>query len=144
MGRFAAAEVHPPKSRGRAVSNVVLGGTVGSVLGPLLVGPSSRWALQAGINELAGPYLVTLGFLALASLAISLWLRPDPRDVGREIAQAHPEITAHSGPPRSIPQILRTMGALVAISAMVLGQMVMAMLIYSSETLPQGSSGSLQ
>ena len=129
MGRFAAAEVHPPESRGRAISNVVVGGTVGSVLGPLLVGPSSQWALRTGIDELAGPYLVTLGFFALASLAISLWLRPDPRDVGREIAEAHPEITVRSGPARSIPQILRTLGALVAVSAMVLGQMVMAMLM---------------
>jgi len=42
LGRFAAAEVHRPESRGRAISNVVIGGTVGSVVGPLLVGPSGR------------------------------------------------------------------------------------------------------
>ena len=30
LGRFAAAEVNQPKNRGRAISNVVIGGTVGS------------------------------------------------------------------------------------------------------------------
>jgi MFS family permease len=39
LARFAAAEVHPPESRGRAISNVVIGGSVGSVVGPLLIGP---------------------------------------------------------------------------------------------------------
>ncbi|MFZ1629319.1 MAG: MFS transporter, partial [Anaerolineae bacterium] len=30
LARFAAAEVYPPQARGRAISNVVLGGTVGA------------------------------------------------------------------------------------------------------------------
>ncbi|MEJ2559086.1 MAG: MFS transporter [Anaerolineae bacterium] len=37
LGRFAAAEVHPPHERGRAISNVVLAGTVGAIVGPLMV-----------------------------------------------------------------------------------------------------------
>jgi len=129
LGRFAAAEVHPPDERGRAISYVVLGGTVGSVLGPLLVGPSGRWALGAGMNELAGPFLAALIVFALTSLVIFLWLRPDPRDVGKKIAEAHPKAVAHSGPTRSISQILRTPGAFVAVSAMVFGQTAMVMLM---------------
>ena len=42
LGRFAAAEVHPPVRRGRAISNVVIAGTVGAIVGPLMVGPTSR------------------------------------------------------------------------------------------------------
>jgi MFS family permease len=129
LGRFAAAEVHPPDERGQAISNVVIGGTVGSVLGPLLVGPSGQWARQAEMNELVGPYLASLIILALASLAIFIWLRPDPRDVGRRIAETHPETVVHQGPMRSISQILRTPAAFVAVSAMVFGQMVMTMLM---------------
>ena len=34
LGRFVAAEVHPPLERGRAISYVVLGGTVGAFFGP--------------------------------------------------------------------------------------------------------------
>ena len=44
LGRFAAAEVHLPAERGRAISNVVLGGTVGSVVGPLLAGVMGKWS----------------------------------------------------------------------------------------------------
>jgi MFS family permease len=129
LGRFAAAEVHPPESRGRAISNVVVGGAVGSVLGPLLVGPSGRWAAQAGINELAGPYVAALIIFALASLAILIWLRPDPRDVGEKIAETYPETVVHQGPTRSASQILRTPAAFVAVSAMIIGQAVMTMLM---------------
>jgi len=128
LARFAAAEVHPPESRGRAISNVVIGGSVGSVVGPLLIGPSGRWAQQAGLNELAGPYLAALVILALASLVIFIWLRPDPRDVGRRIAEYHPETVVRQGPTRSVSQILRTPAAVVAVSAMVFSQVVMAML----------------
>ena len=42
LGRFAAAEVNPPEKRGAAISNVVLGGTFGAILGPLLV---DRWEI---------------------------------------------------------------------------------------------------
>ena len=128
LGRFAAAEVHPPQSRGRAISHVVVGGAIGSVVGPLLIAPSGRWAQQAGANELVGPYLAAMIMLALASLVIFGWLRPDPLDVGRKIAQLHPETVVRPGPARPVSQILRTPGALVAVSAMVFGQVVMSML----------------
>ena len=55
LGRFAAAEVHLPAERGRAISKVVLGSTVGAIFGPLLVGPTGQMALGAGFAELAGP-----------------------------------------------------------------------------------------
>ena len=80
LGRFAAAEVHAPASRGRAISNVVIGGTVGSVLGPLMVGPAGQGALQAGMDELVGPFLAALIIFALllrhAELAVifALWV----------------------------------------------------------------------
>jgi MFS family permease len=128
LGRFAAAEVHPPESRGRAISKVVIGGAVGSVVGPLLIGPSGRWAQQAGLDELAGPYVATLVILALAALVVHLWLRPDPRDVGRRIAGYHPETVVRPGPARSVSEILRTPAAVVAVSAMLFGQVAMAML----------------
>ncbi|MBM3126859.1 MAG: MFS transporter, partial [Chloroflexi bacterium] len=60
LGRFAAAEVHPPQARGRAISNVVLGGTFGAVLGPNLVGPIGAWIKPISGDELAGAYAVSL------------------------------------------------------------------------------------
>ena len=129
LGRFAAAEVHPTQSRGRAISYVVIGGAIGSVLGPQLVGPSSRWAHQAGLYELAGPYLVALVIYALAALVITIWLRPDPRDIGAKITEMDAETAVLTGPTRTVSQILRTPGAFVAVSAMVIGQVVMVMLM---------------
>jgi len=125
LGRFAVAEVHPPERRGRAISNVVIGGAIGSIVGPLLVGPPGRWALGAGINELAGPYLAALVILAAASLATLIWLRPDPRDVGRKMAAKHPEPVQRWETARSVALILRTPAALIAVSAMTLSQMAM-------------------
>ncbi len=128
LGRFAAAEVQLPASRGQAISGVVAGGAAGSIVGPLLIGPSERLAQRVGITGLAGPHLATVVLLALASLAILLWLRPDPRDVGREIAERHPEGGVRQGPGRPGSQILRTPAACVALSAMMIGQVVMALL----------------
>ena len=129
LGRFAAAEVHPTQSRGRAISYVVIGGAIGSVLGPQLVGPSSRWAHQAGINELAGPYLTAMIIYSLAALVITIFLRPDPREIGAKITEMDTETAVQSGPTRTVSQIFRTPGAFVAVSAMVIGQVVMVMLM---------------
>jgi MFS family permease len=129
LGRFAAAEVHPPERRGQAISKVVIAGAIGSVVGPLLVGLSGQWALRAGMNELAGPFLASMIILTVASLVTFVWLRPDPRDVGRKMARKHPEPTLHQGPSRTIFQVLGTPAALLAVSAMAVGQMVMVMLM---------------
>lgn len=131
LARFAAAEVHPPDQRGRAISNVVIGGTVGAVFGPLVVGPMGKLAQQYGFDELAGPYVITFVLFAIAALLIFLTLKPDPRDVGKELAAIYdpPSSANNNGVARTIGQILRAPAALVAISAMVFGQAVMVMLM---------------
>jgi MFS family permease len=129
LGRFAVAEVHPPERRGRAISRVVIGGAIGSVAGPLLVGPSGRLAQRTGIGELAGPYTAAMLIIATASLAILTWLRPDPRDVGRKMAEKHPEPAMRQGSTRSISRILREPSVLVAVAAMIFGSTVMIMLM---------------
>jgi MFS family permease len=129
LGRFAAAEVHPPEQRGRAISNVVIGGTVGAVLGPWLAGPMSQWALGAGYKEMLGPYVASFVLLALATLAVFILLRPDPRDLGQKVAKLYPEAQSDGGQVRTFLQILRIPAAAVAIVAMVFSQAVMVMLM---------------
>jgi MFS family permease len=124
LGRFAAAEVHLPPERGRAISHVVLGSTVGAVLGPLLVGPTGKLALWAGFPELAGPYGVGVAGLILAAMLIFAGLRPDPRDVGRELSRIHPESVPRQGT-RSLSDIVRQPGVIVAMVSVVFAQMVM-------------------
>ena len=129
LGRFAAAEVHPPEQRGRAISNVVIGGTVGAVLGPWLAGPMGQWAIGAGYHEMLGPYVASFLLIALATLVVFTLLRPDPRDLGKEVSQQYPESTPNEGQVRSFSQIIRIPAAAVAIIAMVISQAVMVMLM---------------
>jgi MFS family permease len=124
LGRFAAAEVHLPERRGQAISNVVLGSTVGAILGPLLVGPTGHLAMRFGLSELAGPYGLSFGVLVLAALLVLSRLRPDPRDVGRELALIHPE-SVPSLTTRPLGEIVRQPEVVVAVIVMVFAQMVM-------------------
>ena len=124
LGRFAAAEVNPPEKRGAAISNVVLGGTVGAIFGPLLVGPMGTFALRLGLDELTGAYIASMVLFGIASAIIFIGLRPDPRDVGVQVAALHPTSAPH-GEARPIAAILREPAALTAVTAMVLGQVVM-------------------
>lgn len=129
LGRFAAAEVNPPDKRGRAISNVVIAGTVGAVVGPLLVSPSSQWALGQGLNELAGPFVVALILFGLATVVIYVGLRPDPFELGQEISRRYPERERNNGPARTIPELLHLSAVRVAMTAMVMGTMVMVLLM---------------
>jgi MFS family permease len=116
LGRFAAAEVHLPSERGRAISQVVFG--------PLLVGPTGTLAQWAGFSELAGPYSVGFIGLILAAILIFAWLRPDPRDIGRELARLYPESVPRQGT-RPLAEIVRQPGVIVAMVSVVFAQMVM-------------------
>ena len=124
LGRFAAAEVHLPAERGRAISRVVLGSTVGAIFGPLLVGPTGRLAVGAGFSELAGPYGVGFAGLVVAAILIFAGLRPDPRDVGRELARLYPESVPHQET-RPLAEIMWQPGVVVAMVSMVFAQLVM-------------------
>jgi MFS family permease len=127
LGRFAAAEVNPPEKRGAAISNVVLGGTFGAIVGPLLVGPMGNFIRTLGMDELAGAYLATLVLFVLSAVVVFIGLRPDPRDLGKQVSAEHPDPAWAdvTGEARPIFEILRQPAALMAVSAMALGQVVM-------------------
>lgn len=129
LGRFAAAEVNKPEHRGRAISNVVIGGTVGSVVGPFVAGPAGNIVGGWGIDELAGAYLFAAILFAVGAVIVFTGLRPDPREVGKQVAEQFPEAGAGTGEVRSVLQILRVPAAQVAVLSMVLGQMVMVLVM---------------
>ena len=129
LGRFAAAEVNPADRRGRAIANVVLGGTVGSIIGPLLVGPASAAASNSGLNELIGPYGTGSILFIIGSMIAFTWLRPDPINIAKELALKDRETSGKTESIRVISEILREPAVLVAIVAMVVGQAVMVMVM---------------
>jgi len=124
LGRFVAAEVNPPNQRGRAISAVVLGGVIGTILSRVLAVPVGNFAVSMGMDELAGAYLTTLALFVIAAVIVFVGLRPDPRDVGKEVAELYPELIPQ-GKARPIFEILRQPAAITAVTAMALGQVVM-------------------
>jgi MFS family permease len=129
LSRFAAAEVSPPDARGRAISNVVIGGTFGAILGPALVGPSGIWMKPILGDELAGAYVISLILFFLGMIAVFFGLRPDPREIGMQVAEKFPETQSGSGAARSILEVLSQPAALTAVIAMSLGQAVMVLVM---------------
>ncbi len=129
LGRFAAAEVNKPEHRGQAISNVVIGGTVGSVIGPFVAGPAGSLVGSWGIDELAGAYLVAAILFAIGAMVVFSGLRPDPREIGKQIAEQFPETLVTHTHERGLFEIFRQPAALVALLAMVLGQMVMVLVM---------------
>jgi MFS family permease len=96
--------------------------------GPLLLSPSGRWALAAGLPELAGPFAVS-AILFGAAIAITwLGLRPEPMAVGREIAALFPERENPMGSARKLGTLLRLPPVFVAVTAMVLPPVAMSMI----------------
>lgn len=131
LSRFTAAEVHPPHERGRAIANVIIGGTAGTLIWPLLSVSVGPWLARMNVSDLIWPYLITLGLLALSSLILFVFLRPDPRDIARALADQDQSGTTVAGSARSasLGTILQRPGAIVAIGSMVLAQAVMVMVM---------------
>jgi MFS family permease len=125
LARFMAGEVHRVEQRGRAISTVVLGGTVGAVLGPALVAPMSALAVSLGGPPLAGPYAASAFFFSLGAILVVLLLWPDPRDLAMEIHQT----SAPEGAVRSVKEILADPLVRLASLTMAIAQVVMVMLM---------------
>jgi MFS family permease len=124
LGRYAAAEVHLPKERGRAISNVVLGSTVGAIFGPLLAGVMGTIAVKAGFPDLSGSYILVPAVLFIAAILVFWGLRPEPRDIGRELAYLDRQASAPETA-RTLRRIMRQREVIVAATAMIFAQVVM-------------------
>jgi MFS family permease len=125
LSRFVAGEVHPAELRARAISTVVLGGAIGAIVGPLLVAPSGQAAAAVGWSELVGPFAASLGLQVIATVLVVGRLRPEPGDLGRQVAAQYSRQAAVSPAARPIGAILRGRETLLAVTTMVVAQMVM-------------------
>jgi MFS family permease len=126
LSRFIASDVSIPDIRGRAISIVVWGGTIGAIGGPLLVDPSGAIATSLGLNELSGPIAVAMPLFLIAVAIVLIGLRREPSLVA---SMAKQEPAESRGVPRLLGQLLKTPGVFVAIIVVVLSQSVMVMLM---------------
>jgi MFS family permease len=98
-------------------------------------------SLRFGLDELSGAYIASLILLTIGAVIIFLGLRPDPREIGKQVAAQYPD-SASGGVARPIAVILREPAALVAVTAMVLGQVVMvAIMVITSLHMKDHSHG---
>lgn len=129
QARYAAVDLAPAAHRGRHLSLVVWVTTVGSVLGPNLVGPSEPLARALGLPVLTGPYVFSVVGLLVAVLVLSARLRPDPLLEARRRAA-----TSTDGPPaapadhsllRGLRVVLANRLSAVALLTLAVGHAVM-------------------
>jgi MFS family permease len=84
QARYAAVDLSRPEHRGRHLSTVVWGTTIGAVAGPNLAALAGASLERYGIPTLAGPFVFSTLLFVLASAVLWLFLRPDPALVARE------------------------------------------------------------
>jgi len=128
QSRYIAAEVNVISRRAKVIGLIVFAGTVGSVFGPLLVVPSQTLAAQLGLAADTGPFIVGAILYLLGMLLIFALLRPDPKEIGEALDTAeHQEKEAI--PPRPLKTIFQQPTVILAVAAMIIGQLVMALLM---------------
>lgn len=88
QARFAAIDLATNETRAKQLSFVVWGSTIGAVTGPNLMQPAGSLAEHFGLPRLVGPYLISATTLALATIVIFLYLRPDPYLVANKESSA--------------------------------------------------------
>jgi MFS family permease len=117
QSRYAAADLAAPGHRARALSVVLWATTFGAVLGPNLVGPAGALGVALGLPRLTGPFLVSVAVTLIASVVISLRLRPDPLLVARDLAN----VTGPDARGTSLNRVRAVVAARPAVGAAMLG-----------------------
>ncbi len=87
QARYAGTDLAPEQSRGTAVSIALVATTFGAVAGPNSVEVLGELAVRLGIPALAGPFLLSAVAFGLAGLFLLAFLRPDPFQVARALAE---------------------------------------------------------
>jgi len=121
----AAADLHPPEERGKAVGYLLMGSVVGALISPLL-SSSIVWIWRNEVSAIAwtwfGAAALQLGILPLMRL-----LRPDPKEVARRyLERTDPEETAASA---GVPATAWGLAAAITAYAASWGIMTLSMAI---------------
>lgn len=117
LSRYAAAALSDPSRRASAISWNLWASTTGSVLGPMILEPTRRLAEAARVPAISGPFLLGALSFGAAWIVLTLGL---PAGTGTAPAESPDASSADAG---------WTAGALVAIVALVAGQVVMVLVM---------------
>jgi MFS family permease len=126
LSRYTAADLYPMARRASAIGIVVWGATFGAVIGPNLVGFAGEFGESIGLPPYAGAYLLPVIFVGAAAILSFSMLRPDPYTLADRSALEEDDRHADG---TSMERILRRPNVLVAIVALVTGQVVMVLVM---------------
>jgi MFS family permease len=134
QSRYVGAEVFRLSRRAKVIGVIVSAGTIGAILGPLLVPASTTWMANLGLPEYAGPFIVSGMLMIFATAAVFFFLRPDPKELGKAVAEQeaaeNPDSVENvAKEARPLPQIFSAPMVQLAILSMVIGFFVMAFLM---------------
>lgn len=129
QSRYAAADAQLQEHRARAISTVVFAGTIGAIAGPALVAPSGTLLAAFGAEPLAGPMWIGALLFVSAGVLLLVFLRPDPRDIARALSSEHTAAGSVAEPARPLRAFMHLPAAWLALSAMVIGQTVMVLVM---------------
>ncbi|MDR7519689.1 MAG: MFS transporter [Armatimonadota bacterium] len=147
LARAAAGDMYPASRRAGAVGLVVSGGLAGGLLGPSLVALGDRLGRALGANPLVLPWAFVFAVFAAGAVALS-WLNPDPREIGRRLAEYFPDEVEEASPEdapitgsaaaretTSVPAIIASRPAQAAMVALACAQASMVMLMATSSLM---------
>lgn len=125
QARFAAVDLATDETRSRHLSMVVWGSTVGAVAGPNLMEPAGNVANAIGLPRLVGPYLIAVVSLTLATIVITLYLKPDPFLTAMSYLPETSQSESRKSTRATLKIISKTPSALFAIASIAIGHIVM-------------------
>lgn len=123
LSRYAAADISTPERRSFSIAIVVWAGTIGSIVGPIVLEPAKRAAEGLGLDGLAGPTLLAALTFGAAAALVFFGLRPDPL----EFASADEKQRARDW--KTLAPLTRQAAVRYSIAALVVGQFVMVMIM---------------
>ena len=128
QARYAAVDLAPTALRGRHLSLIVWGTTLGAVIGPSLAPLAGATIGRFGVPTLAGPYVFSTVLFVLATMLLLLFLRPDPAVIARTALgnPAEPAPEGHRvGMGDAFRYVMSHAAARLGVSAMAVGHVVM-------------------
>ena len=126
LTRYVSADMAPTAQRARAIGLVVWAATVGAIVGPNIVPVAATLSESAGLPELVGPFLIPVVFAGGGALLLHWKLRPDPYALAEDHAREAADAT---GSGHRMSELLRRPRVVVAITAMIVGQVVMVVIM---------------
>ncbi|MFC6236582.1 MFS transporter [Longivirga aurantiaca] len=130
QARYAATDLAVPSHRARALAIVVWAGTVGAVLGPNLLEMSGRAAVELGLPQLTGPYLVAALMFGASVVVLQLFMRPDPYLLSRSLAAEASGVQLPKASLRDgLQHLRRHRRAVLGVTSVSLGHVVMVMVM---------------